>query len=197
MRTERVQHRPGEGCLIDVSQAAVISNSLSLKIKISDAPVPERQFTADAANAKIDNGLVRLLFAQTEPIGDGLLSLLVVQMSLESIEQWIAQFSQEFYENTKKLPAHAKDGDVTIFAAPAKQTVILTASSALTAFSGGNGCIDFYYSSPFAISQMSTLRKLAIDPVVRVNVQTAVLLALIDRLKELATLFPKTSGELT
>lgn len=196
-RTERVQSRHGEGHLVDAGQVTVSGNALSMQIKLNDAPVPGRQFTADAANAKIDHGLVRLLFAQTEPIGDGLLSLLVVQMSLESTEQWIAQFNQEFYENLKKLPDYAKDGDITKFTEPAKQTVILVASYALMGYSGGNGCLDFYYSSPFAINQMAALRKLAIDPVVRVNIQTGVLLALIDQLKEMAMLFPKISGELT
>lgn len=62
----------------------------------------------------------------------------------------------------------------------APQSVVLTSSYVLAGYTGLSACMDFYYVSPFSVQQMAALKKLALEPVVRVNLSTGLMIGLID-----------------
>jgi hypothetical protein len=191
----RVQSRPGEGVLVDLKVVSVNGDTTTSVFDLGSLPAPGRQFTADAAGVSMSPALISLLFAQSQPIGEGVLSLLVVQMSFESINQWLSQINSEFRKKIESLPTYAKLGKLTNFSQKAEQTVFLPASIAFIGYTGGFGAIDFYHSSPFAVGQMALTHKIAVDPVARVHLPTGVLIAIIDRLEALAKSFPNLEAE--
>jgi len=184
---QRVHYRPGEGHTVDITIAGVAGNTVTGMLDLSTLPVPDRRFSCDAVGVDIVAGMYRLLFAQRQPVGEGLLSMLVINMAPESIEQFLATVSDAFLKAAKGL-ALDPEGSVTQFSRNADQSVVLSSSVIMTGYSGSNGCMDFYYASPFAVQQMATLRKIALESIVRVNLPTSILVALIKELQRLAGL---------
>jgi len=74
--------------------------------------------------------------------------------------------------------------ELTDFQRKADQTVVLTGSIVLAGYSGTDGCMDFYYSSPFAMQHVSVIKKMAIESVVRVNLPTGLFFAIVKRVQE-------------
>jgi hypothetical protein len=54
---------------------------------------------------------------------------------------------------------------------------------AIFAMTGQDSCIDFYQASPFAMAVALRAKKLQLDPVVRVEVRTPLLISLIAELR--------------
>ena len=187
----RISLRHGEGHVVDIIE--VNGNAALSRADGSSLPVPERQFAADAAGVLIEGNGIRLLFAQQQPIGGGLISLLVINMSFESVEQWLRSIDINFSDAVKILPSYVRDQTLSDFGAPAAQTVVLVASYAMTGFSGSSACLDFYFSSPFALHQAVILKKLSFDPVVRVNLPTGVLWAILNKIRSSAGDFPTSA----
>ncbi|AMO94917.1 hypothetical protein CFter6_2229 [Collimonas fungivorans] len=71
-----------------------------------------------------------------------------------------------------------------------EQTIALTANFVATAMAGRAACMDFYSASAFAMAEMAKLQKLAVDPVVRIDLSIANLAALRDELIKLIPSFP-------
>jgi hypothetical protein len=57
--------------------------------------------------------------------------------------------------------------------------------------SGGETCLDFYHMSPFSILKIQSTHKVALDPVVRVHVRTALFTALMKKLRQMLDELPK------
>jgi hypothetical protein len=70
------------------------------------------------------------------------------------------------------------------------QLVKLTANFAVTAITNGEACIDFFNASPFSLINMNQSRKLALQPVVRVELPASQLLGLLLALKKLENSLP-------
>ncbi|MDO9357895.1 MAG: hypothetical protein Q7T70_02740 [Polaromonas sp.] len=186
---QKLHYRHGEGHTVDVTIAGVAGNVLTSFLDLSSLPVPDRRFSCDAVGVDVAGGIYRLLFAQRKPVGSELLSMLVINMAPESVEQFLATVSEKFLAASRDLPpAILAASSVTQFAENADQSVVLNSSVIMTGYSGSNGCMDFYYASPFAVQQIATLRKMALESIVRVNLPTGILLALIKELQRLAKL---------
>ncbi len=181
--TQKIAHRPGDGHQVDFVVGATTGGSLSGSVDLSAAPVPERKFACDEAGLCVEPDGLRLLLAQKQPIGDELLSMLVINMSPESAAQFVASISANFFEEVRSLSPRNTAGRLVEFNSNAKQTVVLTSSFLMAGYSGGSACIDFFYASPFSVQNMAVLKKLSLEPVVRVNLKTGSLLALIDGIK--------------
>jgi hypothetical protein len=63
------------------------------------------------------------------------------------------------------------------------QTVAFDANVIAVAVSDEEACLDFYHTSAFSVLHAKTLRKLAVEPVVRVTLRTVQLFGLYLRLK--------------
>jgi hypothetical protein len=171
--------REGEGVSISVSTRN-FGSYVQAGIDLAQLPAPARRFSADAAELRQETTGARLLFGQTEPILGGLLSLLVVNMDREAV----AGFKDSIDENFRSSIKHNEfiPGALTQFKTKADQTAVLTCSMAYVGYTGDDGCIDFYYSSPFAKQQMGTSKKLSVDPVVRVNLPSGVMISIINEI---------------
>lgn len=181
---QRISTRPGEGYAVDLTIVSTDKNNVVGTMDMSSLPVPDRRFASDAANIRVDGHQVKLLFAQKQPVGDDLLSMLIVTMAPESVVQLLETLNDKFMgtlrEYLSKLPAV----ELETFKANAPQSVALMSSVALVGFTGSTACLDFYFASPFSVQQLATIRKLSLEPVVRVTIPTGVLLALIDGLRK-------------
>lgn len=66
-------------------------------------------------------------------------------------------------------------------------TVALAVTVILAGFAGGEGCLDFYHASPFAVHRVTEgATQIGLEPVVRVTLPTAALFALLDELRRIA-----------
>lgn len=157
---------------------------------LGSLPVPDRRFACDAVGLKVLTSEVQLFFAQSKPIGEGLLSLLVLNMAVESVSQFLHSAPLSFAENFRQaFPGHP-NVSITHFKQPADQTVVLAAGIVLAGYTGTNGCMDFYYASPFSQQQIATIRKLSVEPVVRINLAAPLMFAIIEGLRAEETRFP-------
>lgn len=191
---QRIQNRPGEGYTVDIVMNTSEGSETSGHMDLGALPVPDRRFACDAVGLKMLHSEVQLFFAQSKPIGDGWLSLLVLNMGFEAVTQFLRSAPENFSENFFRIYNGRAKADVTDFKQAADQTVVLAASIVLAGYAGTNGCMDFYYASPFSQQQVATVRKLSVEPVVRVNLASPLVFAIMDSLREAEKQFPKTTA---
>ncbi len=185
--------RPGEGAALHVTRVSRVGvdgkTTAALGVNLASAPVPERKYVADVFDVSFEDGLARLLFGQARIDGKGLRSLLVIHLGGEAAAHFMESTSAKsgpdamtFEQSLESLKLNA--------AKPMKnmeeptQTVALKASAMYSAFSGVDSCIDFYQISPASIHLSRNSDYLGVDPVVRVDMRTPILLGVIDSLRE-------------
>ncbi len=183
-QVQTIHHRPGEGHVVDMTVVSTDANSVTGQFDLGGLPVPERRFSCDSVGLQTRGTLIQLLFGQSQPIGDGLLSMLVVNISRENVVQFLRTVGGKFSEDYLASHVGAGVDELTDFQRKADQTVVLTGSIVLAGYSGTDGCMDFYYSSPFAMQHVSVIKKMAIESVVRVNLPTGLFFAIVKRVQE-------------
>jgi len=153
-----------------------------IEIKLSDLPVPDRQYSADTAEATLSSDFLVLAFGQRTYSGTGLRSLVIISVPAEAVRQFITTFSgfdtliREFVSrnNIDPIPLHPIDNEPD-------QTVSLRCNVIATAFSGREATMDFYRLSPMAVVHKIRVGKPpVVDPVVRVDMSTSLLVSLVD-----------------
>ena len=190
----KIHSRPGEGHSVDIVINTADGNENVGYMDMGSLPVPDRRFACDAVGFKVLNTDIQLFFAQSKPVGNGWLSLLVLNMGFESVRQFLKSAPSTFADNFLSAYKNQLKAVITDFKEPADQTVILAVSIVLTGYSGTNGCMDFYYASPFSQQQMATVRKLSVEPVVRINLPSPLVFAIIESLRTAEKQFPNLSG---
>ena len=160
----------------DVSGA----NATRMTANISQVPVPNKRYSADTCFVGFSHETVKLLFAQEKFNSEDLRTLIIVKMSTEAMVRFLEscdEASPSFEEFATQ--AGIKSEELGPFKAEPTETVALDANFALVAMSGREACIDFYHSSAFAIGASKRTNKLALDPVVRVDLRTSLFLGLL------------------
>lgn len=181
-RVARVgEPRVGEGHTVDVHVISADAETTTFRIEGPELPVPERKYSCDRAQVIQDAIGSRILFAQQKPIGDDLLSMLVVKFSAEGAQQLLDSVTDEF---TKIAAANAKLEELSEFKATPAQCVVLNGNHILAGFTGTTACLDIYYTSPFSMHHLAATRKMAFDPIVRVMLNTGLMLAVVDALRK-------------
>lgn len=184
--TQRIV-RIGEGHAVDVSVIpAAKGGQAHYSLDTFALPVPERRLSCDAVGVKKAEYVLKLLFAQEEVSGDGLLSMLVVQMTFGSVLQFLATLNPLRDQIEKLEKANFPAGAVSENMGKAEQTAFVTASMILAGYSGTDGCLDFFYTSPFSLRSINLGNKISVEPVVRVNLPTPLLIAMWRKLDEIA-----------
>jgi hypothetical protein len=177
--------RHGEGHSVDLTVISEKDGYLQTSLDLSAVPVPDRRFSADAADLRRESSMVKLLLAQREPVGTGYLSMVVICLTFEAIAQFVNSIHAEFDEAYRRLQEKIPTERLTHFDEPARQSVVLNGSVVMAGYSGTQGCIDFYYASPFSMQQISIYKKVNLEPIVRVNLPSSLLFAIIEGLIEL------------
>jgi hypothetical protein len=177
--------RIGEDAFVPVISSRKDTADVSLAV----APVPDKRYTGDVAWVVQSENGVTLLFGQRK-LGGDLRSLLAVNMTFDSVHQLLESF-ELFRKSADVLKEKGlKAAKLKEIREEPAQTVALTASMIYVGFVGEDSCLDFYYASPFALQKAAALSKLAVDPVVRVNISTSLFFAVWDKLSEMASSMP-------
>ena len=191
----RTMHRIGEGPLIDVhlqqSVRADGQTTSSLGIDLSGAPVPDRRYVADVVSVIPGRDVIKLLFGQ-EKVSSGLRSLVVIHMAQFAVGAFVSAIL-DMKNPTVAEVMKISNIDAKLLSSISdepEQTVAMTASVAAAAVSGQEACVDFYQISPFARLNVMASKKISVDPVVRVELSTSLLVALVEKLKEISSNFP-------
>lgn len=185
---------PGGGAL---QRGAVPGSSslVSVGIDLSKAPIPERRYVADVAAVVVSDDIVRLLFGQTQVVGKQLRTLLDVHVPAVGIVSFLESLRTQGMPETfavlrEKLGREGR-GLYEITEEP-KQSVGLAVNLIAMAVTAREACLDMYYASTFILSKaVRGMGPLSADPVVRVSLPSAVLLALVARLESLRDSLPE------
>lgn len=185
--------------VVDQFQATDGTTMANLGFNPGGIEVPDRRYTADTCAMSENRGTLKIIFAQERVDGSGWRSLLVVHMSREAVARFLATLKQMESPSLEEIAAAARiDAEplATKFNEPG-QAIALSANLVLLAVSGNESCLDFYQASPFSMMTVVASRKLALEPVVRVDLRTSLLLSLIDGFRSLGITAQeiKTRGE--
>lgn len=196
--------RHGEGHEVPIHITSVTSVTGKgegiLRADLSSVPVPAKRYPADTCYVVHTNEIIFLLFAQLV-IGapDKLRNLLVVKMTPSSVKRYLDMTNDikgpSIEDIAKKM--EIEGAKLSAFPGEPAETVAFNANLGLTGVSGHEGCIDFYHSSPFAIGAAIKNQKLALDPVVRVDISTRLLVGLLTELQSLIGSMDDHNWEIT
>lgn len=192
---QRVSDRPGEGEAVLVTRHHSANpdgtTTLSLAIDMSSATVPDRRYVADIASVMRNGDMVKLIFGQSKVAGQGLRSLVVIHMAGLAVHQFLRSMpslvkTMEDFSSQRKI---AK-ADLANISEEPKQTVALAATVIVASISGRDGCLDFYYSSPYVAVQVAQGGKFVVDPVARVMLPMNLLHAIYKKLESMKVDLP-------
>ncbi|HEY9158646.1 hypothetical protein [Candidatus Binatus sp.] len=187
--------RPGEGREIEVIRRTVAqtdgTTAYEFDIDISHAPVPDRRYLADGAAILFSGDGVRLVLGQQRLLSPKeMRSAVVVFLSAQAVIQFLRS-CKDFHPAVSKYSNqhHMVESLADIQAEP-EHTTFITSNVILTAFSGREACLDFYNSSPFVLAVAQRGGKFALDPILRVDLGTGLLVAILDRMESLKSDLP-------
>jgi hypothetical protein len=161
-------------------------------VDLSNIDVPDRVYEAEAAGAFLENGMIKLMFAQPK-LGKGLRSLVILTLTPQAINQLLNLIDGLESPSLKDIAKTVNVEPAPLMEYPTEepeQTAALRANMAAVAFSGQDACFDFYYSNAFSAAYVRRTNRLHLDPVVRVNTYTSLSLSLFDKLHSFAGQFP-------
>lgn len=169
------------------------SSTKAVGIDLSQATCPDRSYHAELAGVAYENGIVKLLFGQATR-SKKVRSLIEVSMSPHAVIQSlnvIAEIKNPSIEDLLRLTGE-ETRTLSEFDEDPPEVARLKANMWSVGFSGSEASIDFYDASPFAMGmlQNGAAASITIVGVVRIDTQTALVHALILRLRELISQFP-------
>ena len=169
------------------------STAFIVGIDLSKAMCPDRSYPAELAGVVYENGIVKLLFGQATLDG-GVRSLVEVSMSPQATIQALTVIEE--LKNPSLEDIFRSTGEegrtLTEFKIDPPDVARLKANMLAIGLSGSEACIDFYDLSSFAKRnlQIGTTETANVLGVVRIDTQTALVHALILKIKELTSRFP-------
>lgn len=190
------KNRPGEGQNVDVvihSFASVNGQTVqTMSVDLSNAPVPDRKYLAETCAVSYQRSSVKFLFGQQRIGKTELRSLLVIHVSPKSAARFVASLSEmdPTLEDIAARIGVAPGNGAPITEEP-PQTVALAAGMVLFAVSDEEACMDFFQASPFSMGAAPHSKQLSLDPVVRVDLPTSLMLSFVSELNKIAPQLPE------
>jgi len=186
----------GDGNIVP-AQRADVGSTVTIGIDLSKLPVPERRYVADVASVVATDDIVHLLFGQAQVIGNGgkLRSMLDIHVPAQGIRHFLQSIESHTMPETltslrAKLGQEGR-GLYEITEEP-KETFSLPVNMIAVAISSREACLDMYYADTFVMSRaVQGVGRLTADPVVRISLPSAVLLAVIAKLESLRDSLPE------
>lgn len=163
-----------------------------LSLSLKDAEVPDRSYFGQECSAKYADDVLLIAFAQPK-LGGDLRTLLMISMPTPAAAQFIRSVEKMSDPTLSDIATNVKVQEGSLLEFPAiepEQTVTLAANIVAVAVSGHETCLDFYHASAFSYLHLRQTKNMYLEPVVRVNTRTSLMLALMRRLKEIAVRFP-------
>jgi hypothetical protein len=188
--------RVGEGALVDLTVQAVRdvegAGLATYSANLGSAPVPHRRYSADRWSLVYSRETVKLLFGQERISTNELRTLLIIKMSPGAAKHFLstvdAVVGVGFAGSAEMLGISAEEA-VNIESEPT-DTVAFDANFIVAASVGRESCMDFYHASAFSKGAVLQTHKLALDPIVRVDLRSSMVLGLIDSLRVLIARLP-------
>lgn len=184
------QVRPGEGALVDLSllpDASVAGKgTATFQVSLASVPVPHKRYAADLSFVELVDETVHIFFGQRRLRSDELRSLVVIKMDIA----WVHRFIRSIDDSSHPFEKYASDNKIrtevlTECGEEPKDTVSFDANFTLAAIAGRQACLDFFYSSPFAFSASMGAKKLAIEPVLRVDLRASLLMGILAEMRKI------------
>ena len=189
------QQRHGEGVSLDMQISAATSvhgqAGTVLVGSLASLPVPDRRYSADTCSVSYVNETVYVLFGQLRLFGHGLRTMLAVKMTPASVKIYMNSLGGGPSMESVAAPLGIAAEALLELDEEPSETVTLAANIVMAGISGREGCMDFYYASPFSKNVAAQAKKLAVDPVVRVDVRTSLVLGLNDKLAQIIEGLPQ------
>jgi hypothetical protein len=196
--TASYESRPGEGSVVSLTPKMVTTKSGAhiqvLQANMAAAPVPDRKYAANVANAALRRGEVELMFGQERVGSVGLRSLVLVSIGATPIRAFLASLDR-MGDGKVKLSDIARNAGtspeqlVDIHEEPL-QTILLRANQIVVAIADDEVCLDFFQASAFSVHDAQRTHKLSVDAIVRIEFRLSLLLGLVKRLTELERQLP-------
>ncbi|MGP8475055.1 hypothetical protein [Burkholderia sp. PR2] len=184
--------RKGDGTVIDVIHEKRTGSSegsaIQVGLNLNDAPVPARRYVADVGCVLRSRSEVKLIFGQEKIGTDDLRSMLIVQMSTPAARQFVESFLHMAPSLKEIAQTVGVEGEqLASGLIEPDQAVSFAANFCAAAIVGEEACLDFYHASPFSLRSVHIVKKLSVEPVVRVDLRLSLLVAVIDEMQRIET----------
>lgn len=197
----RQTQRPGEGVSIDVVHQTLPqpdgTTLMAAGINLSSAPVPDKRYVADWVSVLYRRENLKLVFAQetfsfTSQTSPSLRSMLVVNMGPDAARNFLRSLQQMRSPNLDELVISCaiKPEPLLEVEQEPEQTIAFAANMVAVAIMGRDTCLDFYQASPFDMVNIATAKRVPIDPVVRIDLRTSLLVSIRNAMQKLEGDFP-------
>lgn len=182
-----------EGHLIDVTHRRSGNDVVEVGFDISSAPVPPRHYVAEVCFVDVNDGHLRLVFGQRAlGIGEELESAIVIRLSPHAAHNFVDLIFGMTHPGLEAIAATMNIAPTPLLSSITRPVHVahLAANMAAVGVSGYESCLDFYQTSPFAMKHIEKKKQIGVEPVVRVNLSTGLLLSLASEAKSLVANFP-------
>jgi len=165
------------------------SSGIAHGLDLSNAEIPDKTYFGEATGAVLVDDTVRVMFCQPK-LGGVLRSLVLVVMPPSSAMIFSKSLGGMKNPSVEEIIAQTKISPKRLFDLPVsepEQTAVLTANVVAVAIHGHESCLDFYHVNAFAhfAAQSAKANQINLEPIVRIIMNTGLLLALKHRLDEL------------
>lgn len=182
----------GEGFPIDVQhvslEGAVVGQAVAVNLDFMRASAPDRKFVADGFCLIESASFARLLFVQTRFDGVTPRALLDIRMSHHALKDSVSEIFKAMPAEIVNMPEPFQ------LTEEPEQAVALEANFFRASLNASSSCIDFFYASPFSLLAVTSLKKLFVEGVVRVQLPDTVFVAVVSSLRKLNSLNGVKSG---
>lgn len=166
---------------------------IEIGLDTSNVPAPERRYSAELADIEVLGTRVRFNFGQRKKSGE-LRSLVLIDLTPESARQ-IVSSCKTFYPELRNYLKRYSIPQLPLAAVQEEpeQTVLLQANIFLVARAGRECSLDCHNASPWFVHRLTRNHPGAdaeLEPVVRVNLDSGLMMSLLDRLHELIETLP-------
>ena len=192
--------RREKGTAIPVSARTITlpdgSSAIAHAINLSGAEVPDRTYFGGSCGIEYSNKTIKIMFAQPK-LGGGLRSLLLISTTILGAAQFLDSVESLATPSLVDIATQTKIAPEPLMDFPAQepeQTAEFVANIIAAAFSGQDACLDFYHANPYSVMMVPATNKLFLEPIVRVNTRTSLVLSLVNRLRQLKPQFEMEFG---
>lgn len=191
-RVEEVRQRVGEGVLVDLVNIPAPNRAgnavIAYRVNIGSVPVPSKRYSTDVAFLAYKRNTIKLMFGQEKHSDNLLRTLLIIKMTPTAARKFLRTTQEAFRKHSEQvnLKPEVIDDD---FIEP-HDTVSFDSNIVLAAIAGREACCDFYHASSFSLASSVKSKKLALDPVVRVDLRATLLMGLLESLQKLISGLP-------
>ncbi len=183
-------HPRYEGHEIPTTEQGRQGNFVTLGLDFKNAPTPTRKYAADTCDVIERKGDLLLIFGQESVFQFELDSVLQIRLNKVAAEGFLNLLDSPWNSATQQenwsemlLNLNLQKEELTPVSNKPPQQAKIVANYAGVAISGTDTCIDFYYSSAFAMQQFSQTKKMFAEPMVRVDLHTALFVSFVDKMR--------------